>query len=338
MSALMHLATTGNGHSRSMSKITDYDECRTYIHTATGTHRFVVADPSQFRGFLHYPLKIGRIHLDMIKVDAPGGFEVIKEDRSDQFYFQFLLNGHCAIDGAPGHLDVEPGEAFVIDPKAVTREMWRDKCQQLLVRVSRDTLEQSVARELGKRCSGRLEFRPTAPDCGIAAWLRLLIHEYARIGGEPSILMDERVATSLERTILSMLLSGLPHSKSEDFNVRGPTIAPYYVKRAEEYIRNNAENDIRLEDIVTAAGVSERSLFYGFKRWRRTTPMAYVQDLRLQAAHAELKRARQTGKGTVSQAAVNAGFTNFSHFSTMYKARFGESPSVTLRGVGDPAA
>jgi transcriptional regulator GlxA family with amidase domain len=35
--------------------------------------------------------------------------------------------------------------------------------------------------------------------------------------------------------------------------------------------------------------------------------------------------------GTVSHAALDAGFTNFSQFSKIYKARFGESPSVTLR-------
>jgi len=330
-------AATDNRYAPSILKTADYDECRTYVRSATGTHRLAAADPSRFRGFLHYQLKIGRIHLDMLKVDAPGGFEVSKEGRSDEFFFQFPLNGHCVIDGARGHLSVEPGDAFVIDPQAVTRELWRGKCVQLLIRVSRETLEQSVARELGKRCLGRLEFSPVTRDCGITSWLRLLMHGYVRQREEPSVLWDERVVTSMERTIVSMLLAGLPNTKSGDFNVRGPTIAPYYVKRAEEYIRKNAANDIRMEDIVAAADVSARSLFHGFRRWRRTTPMAYLQDMRLQSAHAELKSARQTRRGTVSEAAVNAGFTNFSHFSKMYKSRFGESPSATLRGMGDPA-
>src|SRR5690606_32461053 len=147
-----------------------------------------------------------------------------------------------------------------------------------------------------------------------------------------SVLDNSRVLRSFERTLLTMLLTGIPHSKIDELHSTPSRIAPYYVKRAEEYIRSAATGDITMEDIAEAASVSERTLFYGFKRWRNTTPMAYVWDVRLAHARNELIAARETG-GTVSQAAINAGFTSFSHFAKMYKARFGESPSATLRGL-----
>src|SRR5690606_16243293 len=121
-----------------------------------------------------------------------------------------------------------------------------------------------------------------------------------------------------ERTLLTMLLTGVPHNKSEELADSPSRIAPYYVKRAEEYIRSAATGEITMEDIAKAACISERTLFYGFKRWRNTTPMAYVWDVRLALARKELENARRTG-GTVSQAAVNAGFTTFSHFAKIYK-------------------
>ena len=148
-----------------------------------------------------------------------------------------------------------------------------------------------------------------------------------------SILSDTRVLRDFERTVITMLLAGVPHNKTDELTDSSSRIAPYYVKRAENYIRSAATGEITMDDIVRAASVSERTLFYGFKRWRNTTPMAYVWDVRLALARKELKDARRTG-GTVSQAAINAGFTTFSHFAKIYKARYGETPSATLRGLG----
>jgi transcriptional regulator GlxA family with amidase domain len=88
--------------------------------------------------------------------------------------------------------------------------------------------------------------------------------------------------------------------------------------------------DLTVEAIAQAAGTSARSVFYGFRHARNTTPMAYLRNVRLDLARKELQIAREAG-GTVSRAAANAGFTNFSQFSKIYKARFGQTPSETLR-------
>lgn len=313
----------------------DYDECRARVREATGTHCLNVENRSQFRAYAHYAYQVGKLSLDMVTVDAVDGFEVRKEKPNDMYYFQFPVQGSCKIEGlrGSGAAEARPGNIFVIEPNQVTHEQWLGQCRQFMVRIQREKLEHALSAELGRRLTGRLTFQPVTRDSGISAWLQHIIGAQLNGSERHSVLKDPRVLQSIERTVMMMILTGVPHSCTEEISNSGPRIAPYYVKRAEEYIRSAATGDITMEDIVAAASVSERSLFYGFKRWRNTTPMGYVWDVRLALAHDELKNARRAG-GAVSQAAINAGFTSFSHFAKLYKARYGQTPSATLRDQG----
>jgi AraC-like DNA-binding protein len=205
---------------------------------------------------------------------------------------------------------------------------------QYIVRVEREFVEQIIATELQDRLRTPLVFRPVSRDTGISAWLHQILSTPALPAADPetsrSVLGDRRVVRSLERTLMLMFLTSFEHSETQALNRPRLGSAPYYIRRAEEYIRANAREDLTVESIAAAARVSTRSIYYGFKRWRDTTPMAHVRKVRLDLARAALLRAGREG-GTVSQAAVAVGFTNFSQFSKVYKARFGETPSATLR-------
>ena len=107
-------------------------------------------------------------------------------------------------------------------------------------------------------------------------------------------------------------------------------VAPYYVRKAEEYLRGHLREDVTIEELAQVAGVSCRSLFYGFRRWRDTTPMAYLKKLRLDVARETLRSGARTG-ASVTDVATAVGFYHLSRFSGEYKARFGEPPSATLR-------
>ena len=108
--------------------------------------------------------------------------------------------------------------------------------------------------------------------------------------------------------------------------------APYYVKRAEEFIAANLESDIGLIDIVASSGVSMRTLHHGFRRCRGVGPMAWLRRLRLDRAHADLEAA-DPASVTVTGIAAKWGFVHLGKFAAQYRARFGSAPSETLRGV-----
>lgn len=110
------------------------------------------------------------------------------------------------------------------------------------------------------------------------------------------------------------------------------SIIPYYVHRAEEFIRANHVDDLSIATIAGAAGVSIRTLQAGFKNARDSTPMTFLRDVRLERVRRDLLIAGNKG-WSVTQIATDHGFTQLGQFSKDYRSVFGELPSQTrLRG------
>jgi transcriptional regulator GlxA family with amidase domain len=144
-------------------------------------------------------------------------------------------------------------------------------------------------------------------------------------------LVRDRIASAL----VSTLLVSMPHNRQRALEVAATSIAPFFVRRAEHFIEENARQAIDLEDLAEVAGVSARALQMGFRRFRNTTPMTYLRTVRLQLARTELARAKRNG-GSVASIAHLYGYGHLGRFAADYKARFDESPSQTLLrgGVG----
>jgi AraC-like DNA-binding protein len=60
--------------------------------------------------------------------------------------------------------------------------------------------------------------------------------------------------------------------------------------------------------------------------------MAYLRNVRLDLARFELKQ-KSSGSTSVTEVAMNCGFSHLSKFASAYKERFGELPSETLRNA-----
>jgi len=62
--------------------------------------------------------------------------------------------------------------------------------------------------------------------------------------------------------------------------------------------------------------------------------MVYLRQVRLRRADADLRAAAGAGVGagrSVASIASRWGFTNFGRFAAAYRARYGRTPSETLR-------
>jgi transcriptional regulator GlxA family with amidase domain len=107
--------------------------------------------------------------------------------------------------------------------------------------------------------------------------------------------------------------------------------APRVVRRVVELIDSAPETAFTVADLAVFAGVSERSLHAAFRRRLRVVPMSYVRRRRLELAHEELLRLDPSEGAKVTDVALRHGFPHTGRFAAAYRARFGESPSTTLR-------
>ncbi len=137
------------------------------------------------------------------------------------------------------------------------------------------------------------------------------------------------ILEDLERHLLTNLLYSFNHNYMDRLLAQEIQAAPKHVKQAEDYILAHLKDPLSIDDLVEVTGVSQRSIFEGFRSFRGTTPMKYVLQLRLEKVHEEL---RQSGpERNVTDIALKWGFNQLGRFSVSYKKVYGESPSETLK-------
>ena len=308
---------------------TDVVSCREYISRDTGTHIFEPSPGGQFSAFAHWAANLGSLLLNRVELNCANGFNVAKAKRASYFSFQFVQKGKCYIDSRDGQVFAGPGDVFILGPDRISEEHWLNDCEQFVVRIEQSEIETAAAELFGKKLP-QIRFRSVSSDPGIAGWLSQAYESLiVSADTKPSLLGNSHVSSHLGQTLVMMLLTGLEHSNSSDIRPVESHHAPYYVKRVERFFQQQYATDICMNDVISAAGVSMRTVFYGFQRWRGTSPMIHLRDLRLALARKELQQGR-TSAGAVSAAALSVGFSNFGQFSKLYRARFGENPSETV--------
>jgi AraC-like DNA-binding protein len=169
-------------------------------------------------------------------------------------------------------------------------------------------------------------------DCraGLAAsWWRTVHFIQQELEAEETVLRTPLAVKNMEQTLIAALLYCQPHTYTDLMRRDVSPAAPRHVKRVEDFIDAHADEPIGISDLVAVAGVSARTLFTGFQRFRGTSPMKHLQQVRLDRARRDLETAPPGC--TVTEVALRWGFTQLGRFAIGYRRRFGESPSQTLR-------
>jgi transcriptional regulator GlxA family with amidase domain len=165
---------------------------------------------------------------------------------------------------------------------------------------------------------------------GGASWRRLVDYLIAEIDAGGALLGSRLAAAQVEQLLMTALLTVQPHNYMEALRQGASPAAPYYVRRAEEYMASHADKPITLATLSAVSGASARALQEGFRRFRDTTPMAHLKWLRLARVRADLETA-DPACDSVTDIAMRWGFFHLGNFAADYRRRFGERPSETLR-------
>lgn len=93
------------------------------------------------------------------------------------------------------------------------------------------------------------------------------------------------------------------------------------VVRARDYLVENFDRDVNLEELAGVAGLSRAHLIRAFRREYHITPHAFLTDRRVQVARRLLREGRMP-----ADVAVECGFADQAHFTRHFKSRTGVTP------------
>jgi AraC family ethanolamine operon transcriptional activator len=137
------------------------------------------------------------------------------------------------------------------------------------------------------------------------------------------------VARLLESELLELTIAALS-SAEERARPEAGWRRQRAVKRALEYLDGDPQPPTTIPQLCRVAGVSQRTLEYGFRDRLGVTPARYLKVLRLNRARSELRQA-SPDCATVASVALRYGFAELGRFAGEYRQLFGEVPSDTLR-------
>jgi AraC-like DNA-binding protein len=100
----------------------------------------------------------------------------------------------------------------------------------------------------------------------------------------------------------------------------------HLIRSCIDYIRQHYLEDISTSDISDHLGITPNHLCACFKEATGTTVKKYINALRCHDAEAMLT----TQKFSVTEVALNCGFSNMAYFAKIYRSVTGENPSDTL--------
>ena len=285
--------------------------------------------------FRHCKASLGQSSVHALTYGAPVKIDARPDD---SYLFLVLLGGEGRFsqDGFEGQLNSEIVRPM--NPTGVATMRFSPGETNLTLRIPGPALREWLEHQTGRPIKEPLRFQQQANpmEANAPGLRRFLDYACGEFDRRARTVENPASARQLEQTLFGLVMTQLPHNYSEALGGEPLGPAPDYIRMVEEFIASHAGESLSLRELVEVAGVSERSLQAGFRRYRDTTPMEYLRDHRLELASRALRNARLDGR-SVTEIAMASGFTHLGKFAKCYRERFGEAPSDTRRRALDSA-
>ena len=168
-----------------------------------------------------------------------------------------------------------------------------------------------------------------------SATVELALPNYALVLDEPALHAAQHIADRVQRPgheplQLESLCTELLARTAEALD-RSLELAPHWLKRAQELLRDDCGRDVYLTEVARTAGVHPVHLTRMFRRHLRCTPGEYLRRCRLDKAAALLRN----GAASLSEVAQACGYFDQAHFSHAFRSAYGVPPRTYRAGLMD---
>lgn len=276
--------------------------------------------------------RIGSIALGAVRFATPVTIEFAGLD--DSYGVSLPSNGALAVSIGSHEFSATPQSAVVTgligELTATGWESPHDRLDHL--KIERAALESELSRLLGVDAVGPVHFSHvldvrSGPGAEWSHYARLMFDSFHDVDG---LMQNSLFTTQLSRALMTGLLLAADHQFRDALQNPARPMPPTAIRRAVEFIDDNAARPITIADIASAVSVSVRTLNRGFSEHLGTTPGAYLIRVRLDGAHDELIRSNPAAT-SVARVAAAWGFFHYGRFASRYRATYGVLPSQTLR-------
>ena len=255
----------------------------------------------------------------------------------------FSASGAIEVQSDGYRQTVPPLRAAITTPQQDIHLDWARSCRQLILRVPHAMLEEA-AMALGQPAL----FQHFLHTPNLLLDTTHSLHWFNQLQAFMSLqahtlqhglsrAWHQHMEQGMAMFLLLQFTAGRPSASGHPEAVAGrETAMPSapHIRRRLDRLRDYADaqltNPVTLADMARACSLSVRQLNAVCQQHYGTSPIAWLRQLRLQAAYQSL---RSDPLADVSTVAMRYGFTHLGRFAALYRQTFGELPSQTRKSA-----
>jgi AraC-like DNA-binding protein len=266
---------------------------------------------------------VGDVALCHVSYSCPMRFS--SEANRESFLIVSCTAGAGTFRHGDDAVDFRPGVAAPVSATEEVQARGGDSLAHISTHISADAMNGLCARLLGRPIDGPvvLDLTPFS-DALKASWqwingaLDHLLH--AESPSDISI-------SALSEYAIALLLEKHPHNYSGEIG-RDERVSGRMLRDAHDFIGRNADKNITVSDVAAFAGCSINALHKGFCDHFGLPPRAYLYLARMAVARAKLECPDE--EFSAAEIVERCGFIALGRFGSLYRSRYGESPTQTF--------
>lgn len=148
---------------------------------------------------------------------------------------------------------------------------------------------------------------------GAYSYLNLLLYLVEKFAGrQEAVIIAKAYSIDIDRSNQSAFIMFSGQKAHEDESI----------KKAQEYIENNFQDKITIDQLASLLAIGRRNLERRFKKATSNTVVEYIQRVKMEAAKKELESARKN----INEVMYEVGYSDNKAFRTTFKKITGLSP------------
>lgn len=305
------------------SKVYDLADPRlvsAYVNQHVGNHSIAISDVRSQAMLIHRQVS----ELDFCRIRYGSETRVTSTSLRDKYHIQIMLNGSCLQRHAGGQRVLLAGDLVVINPEDVVDLTYSDDCEKFILKIPVGLVNTVCDVQRWGRPVGGLRFDEKVYRL---TDLQTIVQLLSLVCSE---IESENVIRTVQEHYIQIIIIKILTSLLTNLDIKGEGVQSQLLRKVLQHIEDNLKTDITPEALARFANLSLRSLYVLFDQHVGEPPRRYFIRRKLERIHAALQDSAGRTQ-SVTELAMDYGFTHLGRFSAEYKARFAELPSQTLK-------